>query len=409
MKKKTYTVKHSRGRSRNAWGREPGYRASRLAETRRARRRRRFMMILLAGAAAAVLLFAAVFFLVRSRGGDSPGTGVAPGGGDVNSVLVAINNSAGELDQLLILAVDGDGAFRVVSIPARTVAEVPGRGFMTMRAVAAAGDSGGLDQTVADLLQYPVQYHVTLDYETLLLAAEQVGTINLNLRQEVTVAVGDTTVKLATGDNPMESDRAVSLLGAAAGDVNAGPAVQASFFQGLRDAFLARSATDRQAFAAQLFRHAATDLDEDQFIALFLGATAGDGVFTVSLLPVRPAGSGEDWYFEPVPGEVATILGNRQAAPFTLEVRNGTETAGVAEDAAARLAPLGFTTTVQTETSRVNFEFTQIRYGSDAAKEGNRARELLGAGTLIKDDYLEKNHIIVIIGLDLAAAWRGPQ
>jgi hypothetical protein len=62
---------------------------------------------------------------------------------------------------------------------------------------------------------------------------------------------------------------------------------------------------------------------------------------------------------------------------------------------------------MQTETSGVNFEFTQIRYGSDAAHEGNSVRELLGTGTLIKDDFLENNQIIVIIGLDLASSVQG--
>lgn len=414
MKKKDYTFKHKRsrshqrGRSRGEWGSEPGFRASRLVEARRERRRRRFLLILGGGIVLSILVFLGIFFLIRSQGDDAPGV---PAGedGEISSVLVSIRNDAGELDQLLLVAIGADGSFRAVSIPARTVAEVPGRGFMSLRDVVATGDAQLVDQTVADLLQYPVQYHVELGYEELLLAAEQVGMVDLKLRQEASLAVGGETMRLAVGDNSLDSDRAVALLGAAAGDGSAGPVVQASFFQGLRDAFLARSETDREAFARQLHKRVATDLDEDRFVALFLSATGGRATLTVSLLPTRLAGSGEDWYLDPVAGETGTLLGNGGQPAYTMEIRNGTESAGVVEEAAAKLAPLGIEPALQTETSRVNFEFTQIRYGSDAARVGSSVRDLLGAGTLIKDDYLEKNHIIVIIGLDLASSGRGGQ
>lgn len=409
MKKKIYTVKDKRSEARRAWSsEEPGFRASRLAETRRARRRQRFTLILIVGVVLSVVIFGAIFFLMRTRGGDEPGGLPAGSGGDINSVLVLVDDSNGELDQVLLLSVPDDTTFRAVSMSARTVAQVPGRGFMKLRDVAALDDQALLDQAVADLLQHPVQYHVELNYETMLLAAEQVGTIDIAARQATTVPVGEETVSLAAGANPLESETAVSLLGAAALDGAVGPTVQASFIQGLRDAFLARSEIDRQAFAAQLFKRVETDLEEEQLVSLFVDITSGDSQFTVSLLPATLAGSGDDWYLEPVAGEAETLLGQAEGSPYRLEIRNGTEVAGVVEAAAEKLSPLGIDITLQPEASGVNFEFTQIRYGSDAAREGNSIRELLGAGTLIKDDYLEKNHIVVIIGLDIAATGRVP-
>lgn len=409
MKKKIYTVKDKRSQSRRAWSSEPGYRASRLAETRRARRRHRFTLILIGGFVLSVILFGAVFLLMRSRGGDSNVSIPGASGGEINSVLVMIDNISGELDQVLLLSIQPDATFRAVSMSARTVAQVPDRGFLELREVAALDDQALMDQVVADLLQHPVQYHVELDYETMLLAAEQVGTIDIASRQAVTLPVGDATVTLAAGSNPIESERAIALLGAAAQDGAAGPAIQATFIQGLRDAFLARSEVDRQSFSTQLYKRVKTDLDEGQLVSLFLDITSSDNKFTVSLLPATLAGDGEDWYLEPVAGETETLLGQAQASPYKLEIRNGTEVPGVVEAAAEKLSPLGIAITLHPDASGVNFEFTQIRYGSDAASEGNSIRDLLGAGTLIKDDYLEKDHIVVIIGLDIAASGRVPQ
>lgn len=410
MKKKIYTIKDKRSDSRRAWSsEEPGFRASRLAETRRARRRHRFTLILIIGGLLSVVLFGAIFFLMRARGGDEAESVPGRSGGDINSVLVLVNNGDGELDQALLLSIQDDKTFRAVSMSARTIAQVPGRGFMKLRDVAALDEQALMDQVVADLLQHPVQYHVELDYETMLLAAEQVGTIDIASRQAAAVPVGDGIVNLAAGANPLESEPAVTLLGAAAQDGEAGPAIQATFIQGLRDAFMARSEIDRQAFAAQLYKRVETDLDEGQLVSLFVAVTSGDNQFTVSLLPATLAASGDDWYLEPVAGEAETLLGQAQGSSYKLEIRNGTEVPGVVEAAAEKLSPLGVDITLQPDASGVNFEFTQIRYGSDAAREGNSIRDLLGAGTLIKDDYLEKNHIVVIIGLDIAATGRVPQ
>jgi hypothetical protein len=408
LKKKNYIDKHSHSRSRKK-GRgegDGGPRSSRVAETRRRNQRRHFISILVGGAILSLLLFAVIFIVMRSDGeefGDPSGASFT---GDISSILVSVKDEAGSLEQLLLVSVN-ENAFRVISIPARTVAEVPGQGFLTLGQVEAAGGQDLLDQTVANLLQHPVQYHIEVDQATLLLAAEQVGTINLNVRQDLTLNVGDSSVSLAAGDNSIRSDQALSWLEAAYDDGSAGPQVQAAFIQGLRDAFLARSETDRTAFAGQLYKRLITDMSEDQFIALFMSVSGSEQSFAVEPLPVRPSSEGADWYFEPIVGEVENMLGIPEESPYTLEVRNGTETPGVVEWAAEKLAPLDIDISMQTEVSGVNFEFTQIRYGSDAAREGNSTRELLGAGTLIKDDYLENNQIIVIIGLDLAASAPG--
>ena len=93
-----------------------------------------------------------------------------------------------------------------------------------------------------------------------------------------------------------------------------------------------------------------------------------------------------------------------QGAAIIIEIQNGTEAAGEVEAAGDKLAPLRYTITLKTDPSGVDFDVTQIRTGSEALAAGNRVRDLLGRGTVIKDDYMEKRQITVIIGKDMTLA-----
>ncbi len=362
-------------------------------------------MIMLAGIAVSAVAFLAVFLAVRMRG-SSEATPVAeavePGSG---TVIISALDDAGELSQLAVLVPEAGGGFSLYTIPPRTIAETPGQGFREISKVAGLGGQELLDQTVANLLQVPIQYHIQLSYPVLEIAAEQAGTVNFRTDQPLAFTSASEAVSLSAGDNPVSAQRAAAFLKAAVDDGRAGPRLQALFYQGLRESLALKGESDRRALAQLLYKRLQTDLDEGDFTGLFLAVTTQARPFGAWPLPVRLAGVGNDWYLEPVPSEVVALMtGSTQDSSITLEVRNGTEAAGVVEAAAAKLAPLRYTATLQPDPSGVDFDTSQIRCGSEALAEGNRVRELLGKGTIIKDEYMEKRQIIVIIGRDLTLA-----
>lgn len=368
-------------------------------------------MILVTGAIAAVVVFIGVLLSVRTRGSGTDDTqSLADAAGSGNVILVG-KDEAGKLIQLMVLTGEAEGGFSMYSIPTRTVADVPGQGFQQLDKLYEAAGLQALDQAVADLLQIPVQYHILFTYPVVELVAEQPGSLNLKTDRPLTMnsGPGNTgSVTIPAGENPTGSSMAVGLLQAAASDNRDGPRVQAVFYQGLHDALVTRSEPDRKAFASQLLKRVETDMDEGDFVEQFVAVTTPGRAFVSRSLPVKAVGAGAAWYFEPVIGDVEVLVaGSPQDAAYQLQIQNGTEIQGLVEAAAAKLDPLRYSTQLKTDPSGVSFDYTQIRCGSDALAAGNRIRDILGSGTIIKDDYLEKKQIIVIIGKDLNLAPSG--
>lgn len=390
---------------------EPGFRSRRLAAGRDGKRRQLTRMILVTGAIAAVVVFIGVLLSVRTRGsgtGDTQSLADAAGSGNV--ILVG-KDEAGKLIQLMVLTGEAEGGFSMYSIPTRTVADVPGQGFQQLDKLYEAAGLQALDQAVADLLQIPVQYHILFTYPVVELVAEQPGSLNLKTDRPLTMnsGPGNTgSVTIPAGENPTGSSMAMGLLQAAVSDNRDGPRVQAVFYQGLHDALVTRSEPDRKAFASQLLKRVETDMDEGDFVEQFVAVTTPGRAFVSRSLPVKAVGAGAAWYFEPVIGDVEVLVaGSPQDAAYQLQIQNGTEVQGLVEAAAAKLDSLRYSTQLKTDPSGVSFDYTQIRCGSDALAAGNRIRDILGSGTIIKDDYLEKKQIIVIIGKDLNLAPSG--
>lgn len=410
MKKNDYTFKNSpkgsqrRQRSSFTPVRKPGYRSSRLSSRQQEKRRRLVTRILLAGIVVAILVFLAVFLQVRSRGESEAAPEISAGDGS-GTVIITASDESGGLSQLALLVPEEQGGFSLYTIPARTIADTPGFGFQQLGQVIGLGGQQLLDQTVANLLQVPVQYHIQLAYPTLEIAAEQAGSINFRTDRPLSLAAGSETINLAAGDNPTGAQRAIALLKGSAVNGQAGPKIQPLFYQGLHDSLLLKSEADRKALAGLLAKRLETDLDEDAFVDLFLAVTTPDRPFGVWPLPVRIAGTGDGWYLEPLPAEVEMLMtGNSQDAAIILEIHNGTDTAGIVEAAAERLAALRYSTSLEPDPSGVDFENTQIRVGSEALAAGARVRDILGKGIVIKDDYMEKRQITVIIGRDISLA-----
>lgn len=349
----------------------------------------------------AVAVFFGVFLLLKARGAGAEFTRQVMGEGSGN-VIVMGRDEAGRLNEILMIVPGPDDSQSVYVIPARTVAETPDAGFQSLDRVLELGGQEMLDQTVANLLQVPVQYHISYGGNIIDSLVEQAGSINFKSNRAFSMSTAAGPVSFNPGDNMAGSQLALSWYKGSFADPQTGPEVQAMFFRGLRDALAAKPESDRGSFAGQLAGRLETDLDESAFADLYVNATNAGSAFGVWALPVQASGGGADWYYEPVLDQLDALMsGSPTDTSFNMEIQNGTQVAGVAEAAAERLSSLKYNVTLKTETSGVNYDYTQIRTGSEALLEGNRVHDMLGAGTLIKDDNLEKKQIIVIIGKDL--------
>lgn len=398
MKKKDSTDRHSTAggtRLRPAVG--SGYRSGRLAGRRRSRQRLARLLIV-AGLAAAVLLFAGITFFMRGFG-DGPVQAGAPVEG--GAVVMTGRDDAGALSQILVLLPGGQEGYRVFTVMPRTVAEVPGYGFMRLDEALATGGQPLLEEALSGLFEAPVSARVEFDYGALEVLASRVATINFPVGQPW--AAADGSVALAAGDNPAGADQALEILKAAVSDGAAGPGLQALFYQGLREALAGLPEDERRAAAAAFAGQVSSDIGAGEVASLAEALLEPEGLAGVWPLPVTLVGGGS-WYLEPVPAQLKAITGAAAGAETLLELRNGTTVAGAAEAAAEQLQLPGFSISLVPGISEVEFAHTQIRCGSEALKQGNQVREALGRGTIIKDDNLEKNAITVIIGRDLAGA-----
>ena len=407
MKKSDYTFKTSPKRSiRRQRGYPPpsesGFRKARLTAQHRRRRRLTARLILVGGIIIAALVFAGVFMTIRSRGSSAAVPDSSQGIDGAGTVIITGNDQEGRLSQLAVLVPETGGSYSLVTIPTKTVADTPDHGFQELDRVMALGGQELLDQTVANLLQIPIQYHINLNFGVLELAAVQAGSVDFKTDRVLDMSAASPPVHLAAGDNLVGATNAITYLRGSAADGIAGPKVQALFYQGLRDSLATRAEVDRRMLAGTIYQKVMTDLDEGDFTDLFLGITTQSRAFGAWPLPVKLTIQGRDWYLEPVPAEIEMLMtGDSHDAAIALEVRNGTDSPGMVEAAAEKLGSLRFTMTLKPDPTGINFDTTQIRVGSDALAGGNRVRGVLGAGTVIKDDYMEKKQIIVIMGRDV--------
>ncbi len=396
--------KHRRGRryrgshyrSRAGEVPAPGLRRIRLAERRRRLRRRQTYLTLLAGIFLSAAVFAGIVVLEKSRG-SSPAARSETG--DSQNVIFT-GMDRGNLTQILLLEVSQKG-YSLYTLPARTLADVPGHGFERLDQIINIGGQPLLDQTVADLLRLPIRYHVIFNSGVIGLMASEAGSVNFKALEPLRSADG--SVNLGKGNNPADPQQAMSYLNEAVNDGSAGPQIQALFYQGLFAGISGKTEGERRNFAGQLYRQVQTDLGEDSFANLFVSITTPGQPFGVWALPVQAAGEGQAWYFEPQPAELSVLTSGSPAnSAFTLEIRNGGVSQPVIDAVTAKLAPLRFKMAPATDASDVGYDSTQIRCGSDALDGGGQVENLLGKGTIIKDDSLEKKQIIVIIGRDVS-------
>ncbi|GBE57172.1 hypothetical protein BMS3Abin01_00081 [bacterium BMS3Abin01] len=357
-------------------------------------------MIIFAGLALSITAFATIFWLERSRGAQDVAAGYQAYEG--GALLFAGVDPDGALNQVLVLVSEDEGGFSIYTIPARTIAATESAGFQRLDTVMADSGPGSLADTVAGLLQIPIGRYAVFNDQTLEKAAGKAETINFQADQPLETAGGE--VSLTAGDNLVAPDTALSWLKASATDAQAGPTIQALFFQGLSQALASLPADEMDPLAAELAGTMDSNLGPGELAALIASVVGSGRQPGVWPLPVRYVG-GEDWYFEPVPDQVAALVqGSSAGALFDLQIRNGTETTGLVEAAAAKLAPLRYNIAQDPAPSEVNYDHTQIRCGSEALAECRVVHDTLEAGTIIKDESLDKQRIIVIIGRDMVPA-----
>jgi hypothetical protein len=406
LKKNDFTSKPDQSRSPQGDG--GGYRSRRLHSGRRERQRKLAITILIAGLLIALAAFLAVFFLRsgRTAGESPPDEQLEPAAEDSGSgnVILVGRGDDGTLAEVMVLAGDAQAGFSMIVLPARTIVQIPGRGFERLDRLYQASGQAPLDQAVADLLQVPIQYHIVYTSQALQLAAEQARTIVLKAEKSLTLLQPSegAPASLAVGDNPVGSSMALALLQGAREDPGDGPEIQAAFWQGLRDALAAKSDAEKKGIVTQLAAALQTDMG-DGFGELFISSTTATRSFRVLALPVEAAqGASGEWYFEPQAAGLMAMSGDAVFPQIELDIENGTDVASAVEDAALKLNPLGFSTILKMEPSGAELAVTQIRCGSEALAAANRVHEALGTGTIIKDEQMEKGQIIVIIGRDFA-------
>jgi hypothetical protein len=351
------------------------------------------------GLVIAFLAFAIISLVVRTgeSGEPEPAPAVSDAAGYGNTVMVA-SNDEGQASQILFIASEGPAGRSVYVIPPRTVLDIPGSGFQEIGSTLEKGGSDLLMQTMSDLFQLPVDNYAEFDADTLSTAAERAGVINF--KSDEALDLGN-DITLDAGDNMISSKRTMSYLEAAQDNPQYWPQVQVMFYTGLLEAMAAKTEHERSEAASAIAGKTKGDLGRDQMARLWFDLMDPGQPAVVIMLPVAVSGSGDDWYYEPLPDQIQAMLsGGNLNSSYDLEVRNGTGRAGIAEDAAAKLEPLRYNMTVNAETSEVNYDHTQVRCGSDALDQCNNIQNYLDIGTVIKDELLDKNQIILILGND---------
>jgi hypothetical protein len=401
LKKKDYiTGNSSQDNSRNAdsSGGIPEHKLrSRNRESRlKARRRRQSRAIIVGGLIIAFVAFIVISLIVRM--GEQEEVTPAPSeSADYGNTVLLGRNSEGGINQILLF-VPGDGGGSLYVIPSQTVLDVPGAGFQKLSSTLDSGNYQTLMQTLGDLFSLPVENYIEMSREAIEVAVERAGIINFKTDKEMRLGED---ITLDSGDNMTASNRALSYLDAAQDDPQYWPQLQAMFYSGFLQAMAPKTEHEREEASAAIAGKTKGNLGKDDTSRLFLDLMSPDRPTSVLVLPVIISGEGDDWYYEPVPDQIeAMLLGSNLNASFNLEIRNGTQAAGMAEAAAAKLESLRYNMTVNSDSSEVNYDHTQVRCGSDDLEQCNNIQEYLGLGTVIKDELLEKNQIILILGKD---------
>jgi polyisoprenyl-teichoic acid--peptidoglycan teichoic acid transferase len=165
------------------------------------KRRRRGLRITLLSLASVIVLLGAVaaglFLYINNELGsiprvpvkylvkDSPSDGMTillTDAGDGSTVVKSVKQTAAKSGMILLLHINaGDTAAGVVSIPAGTVVNVPGRGRLRIEDVDPIGGPSLLVETVHDLTGVPINHFARIDFVHVAVLVDALGGVSIRL------------------------------------------------------------------------------------------------------------------------------------------------------------------------------------------------------------------------------------
>jgi polyisoprenyl-teichoic acid--peptidoglycan teichoic acid transferase len=358
-------------------------------------------------AVAAVLVIVAVIAgtnAVANRGGDDSGdergrqTAGTPG--DQTTYLVVgteTSNSGPEVSWMTLIGIDpAEARASIAYLPAHTAYEVPGQGLQGIGEAIGTGGISLISVSVENMLGVGIDHFIELpntDAEDLF---EQTGDLTVNVPQEVRVSAGvDTTqVLFDAGEQVLPPRFQTDLLyevGLDDDETELGSR-HLAFWQ----SFIETHADDPQALESALTSASgaldssdSSSVEQASFFTDLVSLSPED--VTISALPVEEEVTGETELYSISDEDIRSFVGETFGeGPDTgdevrVQILNGNGEPGMAQAVAERLVGKGYRVVLSGNANELDYEDTRIViYDStpEAQAAGERARELLGAGTL---------------------------
>jgi LCP family protein required for cell wall assembly len=369
----------------------------------RARRRAAFRMFVFLTVAS---LVAGGAYLVAKRepGTPAPVVGEESEGGQV-TLLVATtvhDDPSGQADSLTLFGVDRSGADPVtLFIPTGTFGQIPGQSSIEQIGKALSFGTAAVQRTtVENLLGIVIDRTAVISDVALAQMIESLGGVTVDVTEELyeTGPSGRSEPVFTLGETLMSGPEAVTYLTYRGEDET-----ELDRFVRAQKVWEAILVAGADAGALVRAMDGASELDDadaralGQVLGALAAASADDRTFDV--LPVDTVGSGGlDDVYSVDADELAQVIGRSFAASLPpgvvdpgsrtkIEIRNGVGSPQIGAEVAALLVPAGFKVEVTGNIPAFGIRSTQIVvYGDDEPSMalGNRVRELLGVGTVIR-------------------------
>jgi hypothetical protein len=136
-------------------------------------------------------------------------------------------------------------------------------------------------------------------------------------------------------------------------------------------------------------------------VAADSSSVAGGGWSAAVIAGEMHVGAGFEYLEPDVAAATVQLTGVPAGAAITLDVQNGSGAIGVTEAAGELLSSLGYRILpYKNAPDFPDVVETRIVFAPDAAGEAEKVRDLLGVGTMSKDDTLAPGYVLVVLGAD---------
>jgi anionic cell wall polymer biosynthesis LytR-Cps2A-Psr (LCP) family protein len=299
---------------------------------------------------------------------------------------------------LSLLAWDkGGGRGAVVSIPAHTATEVPGRGLLGLGQSLTSGGMPLLLVSTETLLGVPIDHYLELSMEDAGRLFDAVDPLSVDVPGEVRVGAGRNQARVVVPSGPqlLAAEHLVPLLftvGMDGDDVELGTR-QLAFWEGLLEKFR----DDPQALTEGLLAASpaleASNLERPE-LAAFLTALVELPAEerTLATLPAEQVSVGGDQLYQVDEAEVRDFIQETVGATdvsddeVRVQILNGNGVPGIGQEVAGKLVGEGFRVILSGNARTLNHQRTRI-VSYDPTPTGvamaRRARSLLGTGQVL--------------------------